>query len=278
MADQWVRSPIVLLTVILAMGVSGCYRSLGGGNSGRDDSCDDGTTPACRMQEPVCESWEILAYQESCYACVNPETCRPWGEPGCENDADCTVPQYCNDCASSSCPDCLDCVAACSNHNCPTDPDVTCDMERPECGLQGVAVSQNGCWTCVDIFTCDPIRDARCDDGTQPICPDAPPQCESWEILAYQEYCYACVNPQTCHPWGEAGCESDQDCSPEQYCDRCGSSSCLGCKDCVPACIDHGCPTETLLLCYGVRPDCDPGQVAVIEDGCWVCVDMNTCQ
>lgn len=47
----------------------------------RDTRCDDGTIPSCRMVIPQCEAHEILAYQNNCYACVNPATCVPWGEP-----------------------------------------------------------------------------------------------------------------------------------------------------------------------------------------------------
>ena len=37
-----------------------------------------------------------------------------WGEPECETDADCQPPaEECYPCATSSCPVCSDCVAAC---------------------------------------------------------------------------------------------------------------------------------------------------------------------
>ncbi|MBN2716166.1 MAG: hypothetical protein JXX14_09955 [Deltaproteobacteria bacterium] len=44
----------------------------------RDDRCDDGTTPNCRMVPPVCDpATQILAYRNSCYQCVNADTCAP---------------------------------------------------------------------------------------------------------------------------------------------------------------------------------------------------------
>ncbi len=81
----------------------------------RDTHCDDGTTPACRMVIPQCSEYEILAYQDNCYACVNPATCAPWGEPGCESDKECATGETCDMCGTSSCPMCEDCVAACVN-------------------------------------------------------------------------------------------------------------------------------------------------------------------
>jgi hypothetical protein len=81
--------------------------------TGRDSRCDDGTIPACLMPEPECDdTFEILAYQNSCYRCVNPITCLPWGEPGCETDKDCAG-KTCAECATSSCPVCDDCLKAC---------------------------------------------------------------------------------------------------------------------------------------------------------------------
>ncbi len=43
----------------------------------RDTRCDDGTTPLCEMIPPVCEEGDILAYQNNCYRCVDPDTCQP---------------------------------------------------------------------------------------------------------------------------------------------------------------------------------------------------------
>lgn len=79
----------------------------------RDTHCDDGTTLACKMMVPTCAEYEILAYQNSCYVCVNPVTCLPWGQANCKTDDNCAPEEYCNMCATSSCPFCDDCVAAC---------------------------------------------------------------------------------------------------------------------------------------------------------------------
>ncbi len=36
--------------------------------------------------------------------------------------------------------------------------------------------------------------------------------------------------------------------------------------------------TEDEAWCDMVRPECGPGGVGVVRDGCWVCVDMATCE
>jgi len=247
----------------------------------RDESCDDGTEPTCNMIEPECEEHEILAYQNNCYVCVNPMTCKPWGEPGCEGDVDCGPADYCNPCATASCPMCLDCVPACVPHNCETEEELMCFGVRDECGESGVAVIRDGCWVCLDLNTCEPIEPARddsCDDGTEPTCEMVPPVCEEHEILAYQNNCYVCVNPVSCKPWGEPGCEGDVDCGPTDYCAFCATSSCPMCDDCIAACIPHNCETEEELMCYGVREECGDDGVAIIQEGCWECVDLDTCE
>lgn len=81
----------------------------------RDTHCDDGTTPICDMKPPECNEYELLAFQNSCYVCVNPVTCKPWGEAGCNDDSDCEKEKWCNPCGTSSCPLCNDCLPACTN-------------------------------------------------------------------------------------------------------------------------------------------------------------------
>jgi hypothetical protein len=79
-----------------------------------DTSCDDGSMPLCNLAPPQCDpASEILATQEECYRCVNPATCKPWGESACETDADCGDDGYCEPCGTSSCPTCVDCISVC---------------------------------------------------------------------------------------------------------------------------------------------------------------------
>jgi len=127
-------------------------------------------------------------------------------------------------------------------------------------------------------FSDCPDRDTHCDDGSEPLCEMLPPKCGVGEILAYQNACYACVNPATCRPWGEPGCARDADCPPDQWCSPCGTSSCPDCDNCLPACVPHLCPTEMTPVCLMFRPDCGREAVAVVRNGCWVCVDRATCE
>ncbi|MBU1238927.1 hypothetical protein KKF84_08130 [Myxococcota bacterium] len=239
--------------------------------------CDDGTEAQCDMIQPQCDEDEILAIQDECWICVNPSTCAPWGMPTCVLDGDCVENQYCDMCASSSCPECDNCVAACVDHTCATWEALICDQGRPECSPGNTAIVQDGCWVCVEIYTCDVVRDSTCDDGTNPICEMVEPVCEDYEILAYQDDCYACVNPVSCEPWGTAGCENDLDCNHLEYCDSCATSSAPLLGDCVAGCVSHGCETEPIALCNTMRPDCGEGNTAVIVDQCYQCVAVETC-
>ncbi len=122
----------------------------------RDESCDDGRPLECDALPAECEELEVAAVIDGCWLCVNAVTCRPWGEPGCELDADCAADAWCNECATGSCPFCEDCVAGCSEHECETAPEPVCDQERPLCEPGEVSVVRDGCWVCVQAHTCEP--------------------------------------------------------------------------------------------------------------------------
>jgi len=288
----------------------------------RDESCDDGRDVVCAMVPPVCEPFEILAAQGGCWVCVNPATCLPWGEPGCERDADCPADARCDPCGTAACPDCDACAAACTPHRCETALEAACDMERPDCEDGQVAVVRDACWVCVELRTCEPPppgalceaadgycehfvercrlnfhdgpamdcpggrsakcclpgRDRRCDDGTELRCDELQPRCGEFDILAIREGCWVCANPATCRPWGEPGCDGDMACGPSEWCDPCGTSGCPLCENCVAACRPHGCASEADLMCWCARPECGDRGVAVIRDGCWICVDAETCR
>lgn len=78
----------------------------------RDTSCDDGSQVTCKRITPECSEYEILAIQNNCWVCVNPQTCLPWGVPQCKTDEECKS-GICDPCGTSSCPVCDDCVSAC---------------------------------------------------------------------------------------------------------------------------------------------------------------------
>jgi len=75
--------------------------------------CYDGSVLICDMIPPTCGEYEILAIQNGCWLCVNPATCKPWGEPGCREHKDCQADMICDPCGTSSCYYCDDCVPAC---------------------------------------------------------------------------------------------------------------------------------------------------------------------
>jgi len=84
------------------------------GECKRDPSCDDGTELVCMtFAEVVCKDFEIKAIQNGCYICVNPLTCLPWGEPECGAEKKCPEGETCNECGTSSCPACDDCIGSC---------------------------------------------------------------------------------------------------------------------------------------------------------------------
>ncbi len=199
----------------------------------------------------------------------------------CRGDTDCPVTEYCDPCATASCENCTDCVADCRPHECATEPEPACDEVRPECGEGGVAVvGENGCWTCVELGTCLPWRDPSCDDGTEVTCATfAEPRCAEGEMLAIQNGCYVCVNPATCLPWGTAECFMDDMCAPDEYCNPWGTTACPECAQAIAACTPNPCDEGHMLACYATRPQCGPGNAAVVTAaGCWECRSLDTCE
>ena len=122
---------------------------------GRDTSCDDGSEPLCDRIPPRCDDSELFAVQGSCYTCVNPATCAPWGESTCRSNADCGFDTWCNPCGTSSCPGCDDCVAACVPHGCETESVLFCRCPAPDCTDSEQLTAIDGCWACTDIATCE---------------------------------------------------------------------------------------------------------------------------
>lgn len=122
--------------------------------------CDDGSLPVCQIEPPICQPHEERAVIAGCWLCVNPATCRPWGQPGCAADADCAPGERCDDCASSSCPECDDCIAACvPEPGCPGPNPAGCmstgcpDGQRCEVGNScnpSNCLCDNGNWLCTD--------------------------------------------------------------------------------------------------------------------------------
>lgn len=125
--------------------------------------CDDGSALVCEIERPACEPGEELAVIDGCWLCVNPASCRPWGEPGCEADADCGLGEVCDPCGTSSCPVCDDCVPACRpgggalcpgpdpsgcvTRGCP--PGLVCEI-GDACIPSTCICGDDGIWTCTE--------------------------------------------------------------------------------------------------------------------------------
>lgn len=122
---------------------------------GRNTSCDDDSDEVCDRIPPICDDTELLAIQRSCYACVNPATCVPWGEPTCSSNADCGFDTWCNPCGTSSCSGCRDCVSACVPHGCETESVLFCRCPAPDCTDSEQLTAIDGCWACTEIATCE---------------------------------------------------------------------------------------------------------------------------
>lgn len=218
-------------------------------NACRDASCDDGEPIACPQAEPECEPGSIPAARDGCWACVDPETCRPWGEPGCATDADCPADAWCDDCAHGSCPACEDCVADCRPHGCPTDPEPACDEARPVCGPAGVAVVADGCWICVDRATCEPAAMCVPEGGSTPVVPDAPPCCPGLEPIGcgapVDGACEPCVGASVCARCGDGLCGPGENiCNCPDDCAGAEPDGCAAPIDCLPRfwnvrCLGH---------------------------------------
>jgi len=287
-------------------GACGC------GCVGRDTHCDDGSVPICLMIPPVCAEHELLAYQSSCYRCVNPATCAPWGEPGCRTDVDCPPEQYCADCVSGSWPNCEDCISGCRPHLCVSEPEAHCNMIRPVCDPGQTALVRDGCWVCVELATCAPpgvecVREGggyigdgeTCCPGLEPI--ERVDVGENGECLYLDCLCFVCARPGdgVCGP-GENVCNQPEDCGPHPRgcADEGGHCSfamatcdegyvpgeALGCPGgeaavcCLPASPrDERCDDGRPITCRRMIPECKEIEILAYQDGCYVCVNPATC-
>ncbi|MBX3247215.1 MAG: hypothetical protein KF901_08545 [Myxococcales bacterium] len=125
----------------------------------------------CRIERPYCLADDDCGrggycdHSECLSPCSGDEACPAvcYGQcaPGsraCRTDGDCANQEWCNPCAHGSCPVCDDCVAACEVSRCATRERLTCRALRPDCGVDGTAIIVDGCWQCVNAYTCEPLR------------------------------------------------------------------------------------------------------------------------
>ena len=182
--------------------------------------------------------------------------------------------------------------------------DATCVGARP-CGCDVNCPPQLGDCTPWATSQCC-VRDADCGDGlvcrghmpgiSRGVCTHRPPvgrcfgdaDCPGGRC----EDGFVCGCDIDCDDWGHVGscaaapgCRASDDCGVDDYCAFDGSRSCClpntDCDaefpPCEGVCRRHPCESEENLLCFCIEPDCDPNGVAVIRDGCWICVDAATC-
>lgn len=125
--------------------------------------CDDGSPLVCEIERPDCEPGEVRAVIDGCWSCVNPATCRPWGQPGCAADGDCDPGEVCDPCGTSSCPLCDNCIpacrpgggpicpgpdpAGCRERGCP--PGLACEV-GDACIPSTCFCGDNGIWACTE--------------------------------------------------------------------------------------------------------------------------------
>ena len=240
----------------------------------RDDHCDDGTEPMCDMMPPNCSEGQILAYRNNCYACVNPNTCKPMPET-CRTNHDCGEGFICTEegVCKAIVPECtkaIDCADhqwnvrcvghwSCENNTCVEQ----CDFER--CG-DGECSAELGETT----QSCP----ADCSEG--PSCGDG--VCQEGEL-------YTC--PEDCQ---QVNCRSDADCNDGNLCthDACDNGICVNmatrcpqgmqcnpingqCEGDTPSCGDgicqegeeYTCPEDCQPLYCLNDDDCPAGQACV---------------
>ena len=160
--------------------------------------CVSESVVECEVERPNCDVDQITVIREGCWVCVDESTCEPpVDQQICITNAECDLGTYCSECATSSCPDCRDCVGLCTQSSCESEPNAVCEIEQPTCDLGTVLVVRDGCWLCIDPTSCEPM-------STEPE---------------------------------RVNCENPEDCPFGSICDPCGSSSCPSCPDCISACV-----------------------------------------
>lgn len=281
-------------------------------------ACESEVVADCDLERPTCFDTEVSVIRDGCWQCVDQVTCSfSEVEADCRSDQDCAIGQYCNQCATSSCPVCEDCVALCQDSPCDSEEVAVCDLERPLCEEGFISVIRDGCWQCVDRLSCEPIRsmtmmcnsnqdcwigqycdpcatascegcndciglcrETTCETEPNPSCRSLPPVCAESELLVVRSGCWQCVDQVTCEPSQvqETTCSTNSDCDVGSYCDECATSSCPSCADCIGLCTVSSCESEAQAVCEEEPPSCDSGTVLIIQDGCWLCVDITSCE
>ena len=224
---------------------AGCM--LGMGCTCEPHACSDATEALCDMIPPECAPGEILAVQNGCYACVDPDTCKPPVE----------------ECVVSGCSGQI-CAPEVQMSTCEWKPEYAC-LQLTSCGM----TSEGTCgWEMNDAYLdcLDELTGPMCaegesyDDALGACCPDAIYIADCWcEEGTYPEQTTdyddkGCLLGYGCECVSEAqGCYGDQECPEGTTCNA--AEVCLSPPGCNPGEI---CPQ----VCYGYcveDTECDEG-------------------
>ncbi len=245
----------------------------------RDNHCDDGTVPLCDMMPPVCLNGQILAYKNSCYECVDPNTCEP---SECMNAVDCSNKDWDVRCMGHwSCERSV-CIAQCDSDlcgdnrcdringetidSCPQD----CREQPPVCGNR---ICETGEWdSCPIDCQQDLCGNGRCDDGE--TVDNCPADCTNGESCETVRDCpdvenYVCLDG-ACKEIANIDCRVDEDCGSRRL-------ICNEQNKCEDAQFCYGdvrpCPDGKICVDYICREDNTDPCANVICDGLSTCVD-----
>ena len=266
-----------------------------GGGSDFRAPCDDDGNDCGGVPAPPPEPCDCLPVESTFAYCAEADPCTGLSEQACIADPRCS-PEYgfigCDDGGSGLRAPCHE-----SDPNCgapePCDPApgayVGCGFGGggscpPVCDIYcpyGNVIDPNGCETCrcnpgpvdhcygLDEATC--LAAAECEARYESeVCCDGPgcPPCDPAQGV------FAGCYPGQPHP-GE--CWDDRDC-PNGYCEHFATCAGLGCPPPPPSqCIYPSCDDGSAPTCFVAPPECGPGQVLAVRNGCFDCVDARTC-
>lgn len=260
---------------------------------------------ACPDCGPDLDCFPCDCVDPSFVSCHPNDPCAGLSESACNATPSC-APQY----MVPPCP----AIACAPGERCiqPTCPDVAefyaCASEPPPppvcsgvtCTLYceyGFATGEDGCEICAcnepppPPICGDVICTLACEygfatgeDGCE-ICacnqPPPPPLCEPVLCELYCENGFATdefgCETCACNP-SQNECETDSDC-PGGYCEHFATCAGLDCPPPPPnACIFTSCDDGSEVVCDAIPPDCGPGRVAAVRNGCFACLDARTCR
>lgn len=142
----------------------------------------------------------------------------------------------------------------CEPGKCSDGSELLCDALAPDCGVGMVPAVIDNCWECVDAETCEA---------------GGPQSCDEWEV--WDEELHACcpgavwIADCWCPPgWNYTSWDELDD------------NGCLLGYAC--GCEPGTCSDGSELTCKMAEPQCSDGQVLAVINGCYQCLDAETCE